>query len=54
MVGEQEAVTKMRRSEMQHGQVESNGSWVAMVSIRAEDNTRCEERKMGEEEGMYA
>ena len=54
MVGEQEAVTKMRRSEMQHGQVESDGSWVATVSVGAEDDPRCEERKMGEEEGMYA
>ena len=38
---------------MQHGQVESDGSWVATVSVRAEDDLRCEERKTGKEEGMY-
>jgi len=36
---------------MEHGQMESNGSWVVMVSVRAEDDPGSEEREREEQEG---
>ncbi len=50
MEHDQTAVRK--KSQMEYGWMESNGSWVVMVSVGAEDDLGSEEREREEQEGM--